>query len=383
MSTRETRFHIHKAQKIAAALLLVFLLQTMWLVAHVPLDMAETRTALAGRSLWSSRPLLRASSPFIPGDSVLALRCAGVLPSIAKRMEEHAYAFSIYAAPNRWLVRLPFVMFGVWLGGALWWVSRRLFGDEGGYAALALYCFSPAILLASAAVDPSILASWGLFGLVFTGIGAAHTLYAPPSRWKPRAALLGLAIGLTAAANLGAAVAGLSLAAAFMIYLAPGRRIASVLILGTSCAIASVILLACFGFNTHDVAVATFGAHNDYLRFTVRRVIAFAAIPGGILEIVAFLAALLVFLSWKRTRYFGPVAPLIVALLLSCWPGQFFPGASIIWSLPFAFVFIGGIYADLLEPQFFHGRFRKLVLTTAFVLVGASAALSLMVIIQA
>jgi hypothetical protein len=382
MSTRETRFHIHNAQKIAAALLLAFLLQSLWLLAHRPLDMAETRAALAGRSLWSSHEL-GASSPFIPGDSVLALRSAGVLPSIAKSMEGHAYEFSIYAAPNRWLVRLPFVVFGVWLGAALWWVARRLFGDEGAYVALGLYCFSPAMLVASATVNSSILTSWGLFGLVFTAIGVAHTLYAPPSRWRPRIALLGLAIGLTAAADLSAALAGLLIAAVFMIYLAPGRRLAAVLILGTSCAIASIIFLACFGFNTHDIGAAAIGMRSEYLKFTARRVAAFATMPGGMLEIVAFVAALLTFLFWKRTRYFGPVAPLIVALLLPWWPGQFVSGASIVWSLPFGFVFIGGIYADLLERQFFQGRFRKLVAKTAFVLVGASAALCMMAVIQA
>jgi hypothetical protein len=298
-------------------------------------------------------------------------------------MEAHEYEFSIYAAPNRWLVRLPFVVFGVWLGAALWWVARRLFGDEGAYVALGLYCFSPAMLVASATVNSSILTSWGLFGLVFTAIGVAHTLYAPPSRWRPRIALLGLAIGLTAAADLSAALAGLLIAAVFMIYLAPGRRLAAVLILGTSCAIASIIFLACFGFNTHDIGAAAIGMRSEYLKFTARRVAAFATMPGGMLEIVAFVAALLTFLFWKRTRYFGPVAPLIVALLLPWWPGQFVSGASIVWSLPFGFVFIGGIYADLLERQFFQGRFRKLVAKTAFVLVGASAALCMMAVIQA
>src|SRR5690349_19348970 len=184
MNSRTVRFEVHKAQKIAAALLLLFLLQTLWLVGHLPLTLAETRNALVGQALWSGRALSNARSPLIPGDSILTLRCAGLLPSLARCW--HSRAFSIYAAPNRWLVRLPFVAFGAWLGGALWWVSRRLFGDEGGYVALGLYCFSPAVLIASANVDSGILASWGLFGLVFTAIGVAHTLYAPSQRWRPR-----------------------------------------------------------------------------------------------------------------------------------------------------------------------------------------------------
>src|SRR5579864_5866776 len=141
MRIREPRFEIHRAQQTAAALLLVFVLQSLWLTAHLPLNLAETRSVLAGKSLWSSNAPLSHASPLIPGDSVLTLRCAGLLPSLARHFETSE--FSIYGAPNRWLVRLPFVLFGLWLGAALWWVARRLFSDLGGYVALALYCFSP------------------------------------------------------------------------------------------------------------------------------------------------------------------------------------------------------------------------------------------------
>src|SRR6185437_8290043 len=383
MSTHARRFQIHRPQKIAAALLLIFLLQSLWLLAHLPLDMAETRATLAGRALWSNRQLLGASSPLIAGDSVLTLRSAGVLAVIAKYWQAQNLEFSIYAAPSRWLVRLPFACFGLWLGGALWWVSRRLYGDEGGYVALALYCFSPPMLLASATVAPAILAAWGLFGLIFTAIGVAHTLYAPPRRWRPRIVLLGVAIGVTAGANLAAAIAGLVFAIVFMLYLAPGRRFASLGILLVSSAIAALIFFSFFGFDSHDLSAAGLSPNLEYIGLTWRRVAELLAVPGGLLEIIAFICALVVFLVWTRTHYFGNFAPLLIALLLPWWPGRFLPGASAIWALPFAFAFIGGIYADLLEPGFFTGRFRPLVVTTAFMLVGASAVLSLALLARA
>ncbi len=383
MSTHARRFQIHRPQKIAAVLLLIFLLQSLWLLAHLPLDMAETRATLAGRALWSNRQLLGASSPLIAGDSVLTLRSAGVLAVIAKYWQAQNLEFSIYAAPSRWLVRLPFACFGLWLGGALWWVSRRLYGDEGGYVALGLYCFSPPMLLASATVAPAILAAWGLFGLIFTAIGVAHTLYAPPRRWRPRIVLLGVAIGVTAGANLAAAIAGLVFAIVFMLYLAPGRRFASLGILLVSSAIATLIFFSFFGFDSHDLSAAGLSPNLEYLGLTWHRVAELLAVPGGLLEIIAFICALVVFLVWTRTRYFGNFAPLLIALLLPWWPGRFLPGASAIWALPFAFVFVGGIYADLLEPGFFAGRFRPLVVTTAFVLVGASAVLSFALLAKA
>src|SRR6185312_10506356 len=311
------------------------------------------------------------------------LRCAGLLPSLAQSFSSHTGSFSIYAAPDRWLVRLPFVAFGLWLGGALWWVARRLFGDEGGYVSLGLYCVSAPALLTSVTADPAILTTWGLFGLIFTAIGVAHTLYAPPRKWRPRILLLGAAIGFTAAANLSAAIAGLIFAIVFMLYLAPGRRFASLGILLVSSAIAALIFFSFFGFDSHDLSAAGLSPNLEYIGLTWRRVAELLAVPGGLLEIIAFICALVVFLVWTRTRYFGNFAPLLIALLLPWWPGRFHPGASAIWALPFAFVFIGGIYADLLEPGFFAGRFRPLVVTTALVLVGASAVLSFALLAKA
>lgn len=380
MSFGNSRFEIHGAQKIAAALLLAFLLQALWLLAHLPLDMAETRSALAGQALWSTRETLETRSPLIPGDSILAIRLSGALPSLAGALGSNGYEFSIYAAPNRWLVRLPFVAFGLWLGGALWWVARRIFGDEGGYVALGLYCFSPPLLLAASTVSSGILSAWGLFGFVYTAIGVAHTLYAPPRKWRPRIVLLGVAIGLTAAANLAAAIAGLVIAVAFMLYLAPGRRVAAMIVLAISSGIGTLIFLGCYGFQFADLRASVFVPNWEFLRLTAHRMAMFLILPGGLLETCALLSALVVFVLWRHTRYFGNWSPLLLAIVLPWWPGQFVPGASTMWALPFALTFIGGIFADLLEPKFFRGRFRTRVTVAAFVLVGASAALSLIVV---
>src|SRR5207237_2843704 len=141
-----------------------------------------------------------------------------------------------------WIYRLPMIIFGLWLGGALWWVSRRLYNNAGGYVALALYCSSPVIVKASSNVNADILAAWGLFGVVYTAIGVAHTLYAPPRQWRPRVVLLGVALGLTAGAHIAAAILGLILAAFFLLYLAPGRRVATIAILLISSTIGALIL---------------------------------------------------------------------------------------------------------------------------------------------
>ena len=65
-----------------------------------------------------------------------------------------------------------------------------------------------------------ILAMWGLYGLVYTAMGVAHALQGPRSKWKPRIALLTVALGLTAAAHLMAAMIGFVAGSVFFFYLA-------------------------------------------------------------------------------------------------------------------------------------------------------------------
>ena len=60
------------------------------------------------------------------------------------------------------LLRLPFLFAGFLLGACIWWVTRRLYGNFGGYTALALYCFSPPILKACVAPDPEVFAALGV-----------------------------------------------------------------------------------------------------------------------------------------------------------------------------------------------------------------------------
>src|SRR2546423_2555547 len=228
-------FTIARPQKIAGALLLIFLLECLYVAKSRPLDQREADAAFAGRRLWSANHLGRDWQPNFD-ESILAVRAVGLLPALMQRLDIDGTSSRIYSATNRVLTRLPFLAFGLWLGGSLWWVGRRLYGNEGGYAALALYCFSPAIILFSARVRSDIFVAWGVFGLIFTAIGVAHTLYAPARMWKVRILILAASLGITAAANFVAALIGLIFAVAFILYLAPGRRMTGMAVLALSCA---------------------------------------------------------------------------------------------------------------------------------------------------
>jgi len=256
-------------------------------------------------------------------------------------------ALSLLHLPVQLKLFLPGVAFGLSLAGALWWVTRRLYNDHGGYIALMLFCFSLPVIHASAGVVTDIVAAWGLYGLIYAAIGVAHTLYAPPRKWRPRILLLGVALGVTAGAYFSAALFGLVLATAFMLYLAPGRRKESLGILAIACMIAVVMLFVFYGFSFKSLLEAL--TMKEAWALHLHRTEPLVPGPQWWLLGILTLIAIGVYAVWKRTRYFGNTAPLIVmtALLIA----QHDDAQTAIWALPFAFTFIGGIFADLLETH--------------------------------
>jgi len=69
---------------------------------------------------------------------------------------------------------------------------------------------------------------------------------------------------------------------------------------------------------------------------------------------LALPVALIAYFGWKRTRYFGNTAPLLIAavLLILAVGAPSFPGQGFhLTMLVFLFVFVSGVFADLLETQ--------------------------------
>jgi hypothetical protein len=81
--------------------------------------------------------------------------------------------------------------------------------------------------------------------------------------------------------------------------------------------------------------------------------------------------ALGAFFGWKRTRYFGNSAPLMIAalLLILAVGAPNFPGQGFhLTVLVFLFVFVAGVFADLIET-----RLSRFVLAGLCGVLGASA----------
>jgi hypothetical protein len=266
-----------------------------------------------------------------------------------------------------------------------------LYGNAGGYIALTLYVFSPGMIRSSAIwfAEPETGAAWGAFGAIFTAIAVAHTLYAAREvvLWNWRRILL---LALSLALGIGSQFSLLVLVPAvllFMLYVAPTRRLAALAIWAAACVGAALLLFAAYSFRMRDFLHAVKNAH--FFGFAWQSF----AIPRAYMQVgsqlgqlcpvllMAFPAALVAYIAWPRTRYFGNTAPLLVAMLFLILglATPHYPRLGFrLLALPFLFLFIAGIAADLLET-----RHRPLVLACVWGLFGAYGIWSSMELIRA
>jgi hypothetical protein len=385
-------FYVGRGQRVAAALLLMLLGECLWTIAHRPLDANDYRYARCGREMWERPSVLQGyftSCGNLNGDGTLAYRLAG-FPLTAQRLvllgvdhfrrpESRLYASgslngSTWEARHelgsvKYLLRLPFVLFAIWLGGGLWWVAKRLFGAEGGALALGMYVFCPEIVEYATRPNNEILAMWGLYGLVYTAMGVAHALQGPRSKWKPRIVLLTVALGLTATAHLLAAMIGFVAGAIFFFYLAERRRayVSQIMIFAALGALA--LVLAGFGFRV-SAFLYVFTGGSARFWFSTRAAEHFLKLPANAGITVAALVAAVIYAASRRSRYFGNTAPLLMLLALAFLYTTQVVSAPWLWALPFLFTFVGGVFADALET-----RQRKMFLALTVAVVATQAAL--------
>ncbi len=366
-------------------MLLVYLLQCVWLVhvqttrALIP-DSDQALRIYQGLVQWK-KGVIAGTPEALRSEAATGVASAGrdghLRVSDGFDQDRSPLYYLIAAAPllvrpASWLPQsllpivaaTPYLFFGVMLGASLWYVARRLYGNAGGYIALALYCFSPAMIVnvAGAQSVGEMGAVWGAFGTIFTAIAVAHTLYAPREvvLWNSRRILLlGLSLALAIGNQFSLVVLALVILP-LMLWVAPVRPRAVVTIWATAIAVAAVLLLSAYFFepalfwqgllHAHWIGVEpdAFATGITY-RSALRTI--FASSPPLML---ALPVALVAYFGWKRARYFGNTAPLLIAVLFlilalgaPTFPGQGFHLAMVI----FLFVFVSGVFADLMETH--------------------------------
>ena len=363
------RFRFNLPQRIAAGLLAVFLIQGLWLTSRQTLTDRDYQYVRCGREMWE-RPSPLAGYFTSCGnihDGVLAYRLAGLpltVNLLAERGLDHFrkpedQLVQASGELSTWelrhqithillLLRLPFLAAGCLLGGGLWWVTRRLYGNLGGYMALGLYCFSPTVLKACIAPNAEVLAALGVYGGVYTCIGVAHAMQGPRRKWRPRIVLLTAAFGLAASAPIAALPVVALWGLAAMLWVAEGRRSQVLPVVLMAVAGAMVVVFACYGFSP-DAFSYVFRSAAGFLWVSLdpaRRF--FSALPNAGIT-VAGGAAVVLFVGLRKSWYFGNIAPLLCALVLMALVMTGVPGSPWLWALPFLLTFVGGIFADACE----------------------------------
>jgi len=382
---RLRRFRFNLPQRIAAGMLLLFLAQGLWITSHQTLSDRDYQYARCGRETWEKPSPLAGYFTTCGNirDGILAYRLAGLPLTLNLLVERVLDSFrkpedrvvqpagepgvptdrssSVGWSLTPWelrhqlthillLLRLPFLMAGCTLGAGLWWVTRRLYGNLGGYTALALFCFSPPILKACVTPAPEVLAALGVYGAVYTCIGVAHAMQGPRRKWRPRIVLLTAVLGVAAAAHIAALPVAALLGLILMLWVAEGRRSQVLPIVLIASAGALVFVFACYGFSP-DAFSYIFRSAAGFLWFSLDPARRFFSTLSNAGVTVAAASAVLLYVGVRRSRYFGNTAPLLCALVLLGLITTGVPGTPSLWALPFLLTFIGGVFADAYESS--------------------------------
>jgi hypothetical protein len=151
------------------------------------------------------------------------------------------------------------------------------------------------------------------------------------------------------------------MALGLLLYVAPVRRQAGLVIWIAACVVGFVLLFAMYSFHWHAFAesmrhAAFWGA--TWRGFTVWGVYRQVAVQIGRACPALALGlpvTLVTYVAWPRTRYFGNTAPLLVAVLffvLGIAHPHVAGAGFLLAAIPFVFLFVSGVLADLLETSY-------------------------------
>jgi hypothetical protein len=354
---RLRKFRFEKPQKIAAGLLVLLLAQCLWVSTRRQLLESDYQYARCGREMWEHPSPLNGYFTTCGNihDGTLAYRAAGLPLTLARIFAGQASNESTWEMRHEvgaieLVLRLPFILAALALGACLWWVTRRLFGNAGGYIALALWCFSPPVVRAATAPNNEILAALGIFSAIYMAIGVGHALQGPRRKWRPRIILLAVILGFTAAAHIAAFSLALVLSIAFMAWVAEGRRawIPTLLIVWVLGAL--FLLFASYAFRP-DAFSYVFRSAAARMSLSLDGARWFFSDPAVAPFTVAIAGSMALYAFVRRSRYFGNTTPLLAGVLLILIVTTGVHSEPWLWALPFLMAFVGGVFADALETR--------------------------------
>jgi hypothetical protein len=371
-------FQFNRPQQLAALLLLMLLAQCLWVFHRQTLTARDYDFARCGREMWEKpNPLAGyfTSCGNIP-DGTLGYRVAGLPLTLQRILAGQSEDTSTWEMRHElgyvlFLLHSGFLITGILLGGALWWVTRRLFGNPGGFIALALYCFCPAVIHACTYPNNEILTAFGLFASLYTAMGVAHAMQGPPRKWRSRIILLTVTLAFTATSHVAAFLLAILLAIGLMVYLAVGRRPYLIPVMMIASIGTLLLVFASYDFSP-DAFSYFFRSGAGRIWFSLQPSRQWLLnLPNSAVALAA-VTALVLYLPTRRSRYFGNTVPLLLALLFFTLITPGISSEPTLWAIPFLLTFIAGVFADFLET-----RYRRIVLVVTSSLLLLEVALSL------
>jgi hypothetical protein len=171
-----------------------------------------------------------------------------------------------------------------------------------------------------------------------------------------------------------------------MLWAVPGRRRAAVGILVAACAIALMFLWVVYGtsirFFGASMAKAEWAAFaHPILAGTLKGAVGGFYLREASATALLTVIAVITYLLWPRTRFFGNTAPLLVAgemVLLAIFMPNAAGGIFFFYCLPFFIVFVAGVFADLFESR----RYHSLAVGVCYGTILAQAGFSVVGLIQ-
>ncbi len=149
-------FQFNRPQQLAALLLLLLLGQCLWVFHRQTLTSRDYDFARCGREMWEKpNPLAGyfTSCGNIP-DGTLGYRIAGLPLTLQRMIAGESADASTWEMRHELgyvllLLHSGFLLTGIFLGGALWWVTRRLYGKH-------RWVYCPGLVLLLSSGDPRL-----------------------------------------------------------------------------------------------------------------------------------------------------------------------------------------------------------------------------------
>ena len=294
---------------LPALLLIIYAGQCLWFIGTQSLTLDEPAHIKAGLAMWRyGKFVIQTDNPPLARKIATAPLYYFTDVDVDNLLPPNALPLGLQPV-HAWYVRLPFVFFGLLLGGAIWRVAATIFSEGAATFALALFAFSPGMI-----AHFSLAATDGVGILTFFLAAVAFARWVNAATWK-NAVALAVAVGFLLIAKFyGVPIAGIivGLMCVEALRTRESRAVKQALVV-----LLVGALMICFAYNLHiarfQFANGKVRAHFQHREHDWVQPVPFQSsftvyVPGGDF-IEGFVSVAQHSRAWHNAYLFGRTAP--------------------------------------------------------------------------